>query len=246
MLERLERARERAEAQAGREGATNDALDEALQRAIEALSEGDREAAAAALDRLAAQLRRMEGALERGRATRARVAGVSEQAEALARALQRARMGQDGESGEGASMAAGEGEGDGEGQGEGTPGGEGRTLSAAIANRLAALGLARSPATSGPGGSLRARGRALDALPTHGDAHARSQVNGEGREAIAAVAGVGANGEPTTEYRDVYPSYGVRVEEALSDERIPAARRRVVRRYFESIRPDAPGEPEEE
>ena len=58
------------------------------------------------------------------------------------------------------------------------------------------------------------------------------------RVAVAALEGLGRSGDPSEALREVYPRYGVDAEEALASERIPAARRRTVRRYFESIRPD--------
>lgn len=239
MLDRLQRSAQRA----ARMGLENQRLERALERAAQAIAEGREADAAEPLQVSAQELARLERALEEGRVALAREGRVAEAAGRLERALQRQRLGREGESDAGAGEAreglarAGSESGGREGS-EGS--GAGRQLSSAIANRLAALGLARAPSAGTlDQGSNPRRGRALDALPAHGESHARSQVSGSGGQAIAAVRGLGADGTPTTEYRDVYPTYGVQVEEALADERIPASRRRVVRRYFESIRPGA-------
>lgn len=228
MLERLQRAAQRAEQ---REGARSE-LAQALNQARSALSQGDREAASQALERAAQALERMGVSLEEARAALARQAQLHQAAGELERALQRGQLGQ----GEGEAEAWMEGEGGQEGEGQG----EGRTLSSALSDRLAALGLAQSPGIARGGGSSRSRGRPAPGLAPARDLRSPSEIRGDGvgPRAVAAVRGMGANGEPTTEYRDVYPAYGVRVEEALADERIPPARRRVVRRYFESIRPE--------
>ena len=50
-------------------------------------------------------------------------------------------------------------------------------------------------------------------------------------------------GDDGRAFRDVFPSYESAVEDGLKDERVPAARRGAVRRYFSAIRPgDAPDE----
>ncbi len=195
------------------------------------------------MERAAGSLEQLEARLAEARLALARRAELAERAGAAERALQLARMGRDGEEADG--LLLGE-----EGDGEGPPGGEegagaGRRLSDTILHRLTALGLAQGPSTDprGPGGPRRT-GAPERALPTQGDAHARSHVDAVGERAIAVLEGLGRNGDPTAELREVYPSYGVQVEEALADERIPAARRRTVRRYFESIRPEADREEE--
>jgi len=236
-LDRLERAASRAH-RGGR-----DELSEALQRAAQALAQGRSGNAAEALDRAASALERLEAQNAEERTSLARQASVAERAASAERALQLARMGRDGDgNGDGRSgLQAGR-----DGDQSGRPGGEsfaasggsGRTLSATLMNRLAALGLAQSPAVTSGGGGRSRRGPSRASLTPQSDSHARSIVSGVGGQAVAALEGLGTNGEPTTEYREVFPSYGVRVEEALADERIPAARRATVRRYFESIRPD--------
>jgi hypothetical protein len=65
---------------------------------------------------------------------------------------------------------------------------------------------------------------------------AESQL-GEGPRAILAIRGLGKGTDPPKEYHDVFPAYDTLVEEGLNDDRIPAARRHAVRRYFQSIRP---------
>lgn len=237
MLDRLERAAQRAR-QRG-----EDALSEALRRAAQALGARDDAGAAEAMQQASQALEQMEAELAEARIMLARRARLAERAGDAERALQMARMGRDGEGDEADAMMLGEhGRGGEDAEGP-SPGG--RALSATIMNRLTALGLAQGPSDDprGPGGPRRT-GAPQPRLDPQGDAHARSQVDGVGEQAIAVLEGLGRNGDPTTELRDVYPTYGVQVEEALADERVPAARRRTVRRYFESIRPDADREEE--
>lgn len=121
-----------------------------------------------------------------------------------------------------------------------------RTLSSALASRLAALGLAEGSSATGGGRRSNPRAGGTQRGPSvERRSHSRSRVTGNAGEAVAAISGVGAAGDATTAYRDVFPDYGVQVEEALHAEGIPAARRAVVRRYFESIRPPAPLAPTE-
>jgi hypothetical protein len=61
---------------------------------------------------------------------------------------------------------------------------------------------------------------------------------GEGERAVQAIHGLGRGGEAPAAYREVFPSYDAAAEEGIADERIPAARRDAVRRYFQAIRPD--------
>jgi hypothetical protein len=112
-------------------------------------------------------------------------------------------------------------------------------LRRALAERLAALGASEggNPSVArGPGHIPERPGAVREGMDVEEGMHARSQV-GEGQRAAAAVRGLGENGEPTSEYRDVFPSYDAMAEEAVDDESVPAARRGAVRRYFESIRP---------
>jgi len=64
------------------------------------------------------------------------------------------------------------------------------------------------------------------------------RVLDQGERAAAAIRGLGRRGEPSAAYRDVFPAYDAVAEEAIQDEQVPAARRAVVRRYFEAIRPE--------
>ncbi|MCB9598133.1 MAG: hypothetical protein H6719_35800 [Sandaracinaceae bacterium] len=234
-LDRLERSANRAQ-QAGQ-----DDLARALERAAAAMAAGQDDQAGQAMEQAARALERMEAQLAETRMALLRQANLAEEAERAERALQLGRMGRGDEEPD-AMMLGGDEPG---AEGAPMPGEGGRQLSETLMNRLTALGLARGPSDDPRGTGGRSRtGRARAALPTHGDALTRSEVNGVGERAIAALEGLGANGEPTTELRDVFPSYGVQVEEALADERVPAARRRTVRRYFESIRPDADEEEE--
>jgi len=241
--ERLARAADRAQ----RRG--DEALSELLRRAASAVNEHRLGDAADAMQQVARALERREGDAGEARTAMLRRAALARSAAETERALQRARMGRRGDQDADATMAGEPGQGDRPG-GQGEPGGQGRQLSASILNRLTALGLARGPGTgSGTqgGGANPRRGRAREGLDAQREVHARSQVReGVGERAVAALEGLGSDGEPTTEYRDVFPSYGVQVEEALGDEHIPAARRRTVRRYFESIRPDDPASTAEE
>ncbi|MCU0672094.1 MAG: hypothetical protein MUE69_04805 [Myxococcota bacterium] len=234
-LERL--ARSADEARRSGQGRESEQLAEALSRAQAALAEGRAEDAARALEEAAARADQLSEARERAAREGEALARLLERAGLLERAVQLARLGEAGEPGEG--MALGEGEGEGAGGGE--PGGEGnaRSLAEGLAARLAALGLAEGPpgVSHGPGGRGSDRRTERSGLPTHGDVHARSQVR-EGERAVGVLRGLGRNAEAEREYADVYPSYGAVAEDALSDERIPAARREAIRRYFEAIRPE--------
>jgi hypothetical protein len=76
-------------------------------------------------------------------------------------------------------------------------------------------------------------------LEASGAARAAAQVT-EGERAVQAIRGLGRGEQAPGSYREVFPTYDAQIEEGLADERIPAARRAVVRRYFESIRPEQP------
>jgi tetratricopeptide (TPR) repeat protein len=234
-LERL--ARSADEARRSGRGRESEQLAEALSRAQAALAEGRAEDAARALEEAAARADRLSEARERAASAGEALARLLERAGLLERAVQLARLGEAGEGEPGEGMAFR----DGEGEGAGEPGGEGsaRGLAEGLAARLAALGLAEGPpgVSHGPGGRGSDRRTERSGLPTHGDVHARSQVR-EGERAVGVLRGLGRNAEAEREYADVYPSYGAVAEDALSDERIPAARREAVRRYFEAIRPE--------
>ncbi|MBX3272646.1 MAG: hypothetical protein KF729_20465 [Sandaracinaceae bacterium] len=234
-LERLERAAERA-ARRGEDG-----LAEALRRARDALSGGDRDGAAQALEGAAGALDQLEDALAEARSALARRASLDALAAEVERTLQLARLGRETDEGEDADAFLDPRRGSGGPPSEGASSGTGaRPLSAAILDRLTALGLAEGPTVSprGSGGGPRRTGRPERAVPVERAAHAPSHVERAGTRAVAALEGLGRSGDPSEALREVYPSYGVDAEEALASERIPAARRRTVRRYFESIRPD--------
>ncbi|HEU4404198.1 MAG TPA: hypothetical protein VFS43_02725, partial [Polyangiaceae bacterium] len=117
---------------------------------------------------------------------------------------------------------------------------------ASLRARLAALGLSRQgqgQGGPGPGGGHveppKTEGR--KGLEPSGTVHARSAV-GEGERAVKALAGLGRGAKNAPAYKEVFPSYDAAAEEGLADERIPAARRAAVRRYFEAIRPGDEGE----
>lgn len=237
-LERLARAAD--EARRSGQGRDSEQLADALSRAQSALSEGRAEDAARALEEAAARADRLTEAREREMRETEALARLLERAGLLERAVQLARLGESGEPGErGEGMAFGEpGSADGVGQ-PGSGAGDTRGLAEGLAARLAALGLAEGPPGVGHGPGQRGSDRRTErsGLPTHGDVHARSQVR-EGERAVGVLRGLGQNAEAEREYADVYPSYGAVAEDALADERIPAARREAIRRYFEAIRPE--------
>lgn len=231
VLERLERgASEGAKGAAA--GAESKAFAEAMERARQALLDGDREKAAAALEQAA----RAAAALEE----RAGREGMT--AEQMAALLKAGGM-LEGKLGAGQQGAGSPGEG-GEGEGKGfslAPAGSGEK-GASLRARLAALGLARQQQGQGgpgPGGGHveqpKTEGR--KGLEVSGTAHARSAV-GEGERAVKALSGLGRGAKTAPAYKEVFPSYDAAAEEGLADERIPAARRAAVRRYFEAIRPE--------
>jgi hypothetical protein len=256
-LERLERAGDEAR-RAAASGKNPDAGEaaRALSRAAEALRKGDREAAARELEQAAQRAASMEEQRSAMAAEAMAVAEMLERSGALERAIQMALLGREGS---GKSGGKGDGKGDGKGEdglglgderGSGDKGGDGRkggdgnataALRAAIMARLAAMGATDpdgDPGTgSGPHIPDRKRAR-REALVASGSLQAPSQVN-EGERAIQALKGLGRGTEPPASYREVFPAYDAAAEEGMADERIPAARRGAVRRYFRSIRPDA-------
>lgn len=221
-------------------------LAEALTKAGEALGAGDREEAARRLEEAAARAAELERAREASQREAEAIARMLEAAGVLSQAMQMAMAGESGQRGERAMsmglamMGEGEGEGEGQGQGQGQGKmGSSTALARALALRMAALGLGGDPSGrpgTGPEGHADNWGKSRPGLPVKGSLRARAQVS-EGELAVTAIKGMGRNAEPTKEYRDVYPSYAALAEEAMGDEVVPAAQRRVVRRYFESIRP---------
>jgi tetratricopeptide (TPR) repeat protein len=234
-LERLARTADEARRGGGRDA---EQLAEALSRAQAALGDGRMEEAARALEEAAARSERLSEERERAMRDAEALARLLERAGTLERAMQLARLGESGEALAGLSMSLGDGEGEGEGGTE--TGAGGRGLAEGLAARLAALGLAEGPPGVGHGPGRRGGDRRTDraGLPTHGDVHARSQVR-EGERAVGVLEGLGQNADAERGYADVYPSYGAVAEDALANERVPAARREAVRRYFEAIRPGA-------
>jgi len=242
-LERLSRAAEAMREEAERSGSEEARrAAEELSRAAEELSRGERQAAAEALERAAREAESMERQREAAGRQAEALARLMEATGLLERAVQLAMAGREGES-EGGQPGMGEGQGEGEGEGEGAGQGgasadEMAALRRALAERLAAMGEGQNgrPAP-GPGGHIPDRGDAdREGIDVEGSARARSDV-GEGERATQAVRGLGQNGEPTHEYREVFPSYGAIAEEAIADETVPPLRRDAVRRYFEGIRP---------
>jgi hypothetical protein len=209
-------------------------LAEALERAAEALARGDMAAADAALGRAGRDAAGLDRALERAASESSGRAAMTEATAELERALQLAMLGR-GEPGGSMSGEASPGAGGGE-----SP--EAEALRRELAERLARMGGSGAPGSGGPDGTgATSRGRGeLASGPrpeVAGSLHAPSQVR-EGEQAAAAIRGLGRRGEPTAEYRDVFPSYDAVAEEAIQDEQVPAARRAAVRRYFEAIRPE--------
>jgi hypothetical protein len=244
-LERLERAAEEAR-RAASESGSKEASEAArsLSRAAADLKRGDRAAASQALAEAAQRMASMEQAREAARREAEAIADMLERSGMLERAVQAAMLGREGE-GQGEKGEKGEGKGEGQGQGEkgegqgGKPG-AGAELRAAILARLVAMGAAETKSFDQPGSGPHIADRQRSkraALPVEGAIKAPSQV-GEGPRAIQAMQGLGRGTEPPKEYREVFPSYDAAAEEGLADERVPAARRAAVRRYFQAIRPE--------
>lgn len=247
-LERLSRAGDEARRSGGDKGDSKAAA-ESLSRAAEALSRGDREAAAQMLDQAAERAEAMERERAEAAAEAQAILEMLEKSGVLEEAIEMAMLGREGEGkpgeGEGLAMSkGGEGEGGGDKPGSGSGKGAGKKgldLRRALASRLAAVGFGD---TSSPGkdgsGSIPDRHRAKrEAMEIKESLRAPSEV-GEGERAIQAIQGLGKGSDPPKAYREVFPSYDAAVEEGLADERIPAARRAAVRKYFQSIRPVDP------
>ena len=245
-LERLSRAGDEARKSGGDKG-DQKAAAESLSRAAEALSRGDREAAAQMLDRAAERAEAMERERAEAAAEAQAIVEMLEKSGVLEEAIEMAMLGREGLGlpGEGEGLAMGKGEG-GEGEGGDKPGsGSGKgagkkslDLRRALASRLAAVGFGDTSSSGrGASGSIPDRHRTKrEALEIKASLRAPSEV-GEGERAIQAIQGLGKGSDPPKAYREVFPSYDAAVEEGLADERIPAARRAAVRKYFQSIRP---------
>jgi hypothetical protein len=246
-LERLERASEEARRAGGEGGAKNAAENaaaeaaRAMSQAAEALGRGDRQAAARLLEEAAKHTEAMERARAEAAAEAAAIAEMLEKSGLLEEAIQMALLGQEGQ-GQGGAGEKERGEQAGK-DGKGGKGGSGQGqggLKAALAARLAALGISEGKGVGtarGGGSSSQRRAKPREGLEAKGSIRAPSQVT-EGERAIQAIRGLGKGSEPPASYREVFPSYDAAVEEGIQDERIPAARRTAVRRYFQSIRPE--------
>ncbi|MEP7122355.1 MAG: hypothetical protein ABJE95_15645 [Byssovorax sp.] len=249
-LERLNRAGEEARKAGGEKGENGEKSDgksaaESLSRAAEALSKGDREAAAKMLDQAAERADSLERERAEASAEAEAIAEMLEKSGILEEAIEMAMLGREGQGKPGEGLAMGEGnggEGDKPGKGSGKGAGKkGLDLRRALASRLAAIGFGDESGTGTDGeGSIPDRHRTKrEALEVKSSVRAPSEV-GEGERAIQAIQGLGKGSEPQAGYREVFPSYDAAVEEGLADERIPAARRAAVRKYFQSIRPVDP------
>ncbi len=246
-LERLSRAGDEARKSGGDKADQKDAA-ESLSRAAEALSRGDREAAAQMLDRAAERAEAMERERAEAAAEAQAILEMLEKSGVLEEAIEMAMLGREGQGkpGEGEGLAMGEG---GEGEGGDKPGSgsgkgagkKGLDLRRALASRLAAVGFGDTSSSGrDASGSIPDRRRTKrEALEIKESRRAPSEV-GEGERAIQAIQGLGKGSDPPKAYREVFPSYDAAVEEGLADERIPAARRAAVRKYFQSIRPVDP------
>jgi hypothetical protein len=245
-LERLSRAGDEAR-KAGGDKADARAAAESLASAAAALSRGDREAAAQLLEQAAERAEAMERERAEADAEAQAILEMLEKSGLLEEAIEMAMLGREGEGkpGEGGQgMAMSEAEGAGKPGGGGSGKGAGKKsldLRRALASRLAAVGFG---GTSSPGkdgsGSIPDRHRAKrEAMEIKDSLRAPSEV-GEGERAIQAIQGLGKGSDPPKAYREVFPSYDAAVEEGLADERVPAARRAAVRKYFQSIRPVDP------
>ncbi len=167
-----------------------------------------------------------------------------ERSGALERAIQGTLMGEPGGKGSGKGQGQGEGEGlarksSENGKEPGGGGTAGRGLREAILARLAAMGGDPGDPKGQPGSGPHIPDRHnahRDPLSASGSLRAPSQV-GEGERAIQAIHGLGRGADAPPQFREVFPSYDAAAEEGMADERIPAARRRAVKTYFESIRP---------
>jgi hypothetical protein len=244
-LERLSRAGDEARKAGGDKGDAKAAA-EALAHAAAALSRGDREAAAQMLEQAAERAEAMERERAEADAEAQAIVEMLEKSGLLEEAIEMAMLGREGQGkpGEGQSPAMSEGEGEGQGSGSGSGKGAGKKgldLRRALASRLAAVGFGGTSGTGKDGGgSIPDRHRAKrEALEIKESLRAPSEV-GEGERAIQAIQGLGKGSDPPKAYREVFPSYDAAVEEGLADERVPAARRAAVRKYFQSIRPVDP------
>ncbi len=248
----------RASERAGSPSAARDAarasawsrVADALREARDAAARGDAAAMKAALERAEEAMREMERAASgassssgREGAGDERSARISREAAALDRSLRAGMRGESGARGEG-----NEGEGEGDGDGAGQRPGEGKRAAkgGAAAKGAGGRGTGQdgdgdgSP-TEGPGRGDRTPGAAGRRIAVSGSLEARGDAR-PGERAVSAIQGFG-RGDDGRAFRDVFPSYESAVEDGLKDERVPAARRGAVRRYFSAIRPgDAPDE----
>jgi hypothetical protein len=165
---------------------------------------------------------------------------------------------QDFERAVGGAMASGAGEG-GEPGGETTPAGQG---SGAPAGAMAAHGQGEgegaSASAAGPAGTpagATAGGDGIGKDPggdplgsregdgaTRGETHQAKVRSGAGPSRAEVIEAGARRGFARAEYHRVFDDYSAVVEETLDTTAVPPARRYLVRRYFELIRPRA-GEP---
>ncbi len=250
-LERLQRAAQAAGERAARPGATEAerAAAQSLNRAAEALSRGERDAAADAMAEAAqraAELERQRRAMSRAAEQMARLlerAGLLERAVRLAMLNRESQSERDaGREGDGRSGTAGASS---ERASSTAASGARSSALASLAARLAGFEQAESVGTASqlaePHVPDRRNGRGSTASATR-SSRDRVDVH-EGTRAVQAIEGLGVDGEPTQAYRDVFPTYDAVIEDALENDHVPPARRDVVRRYFESIRPGAERSP---
>jgi hypothetical protein len=246
-VERLKRAAEearKAKRRAGEEDAGQaEQVARAMSEAAEALAKGDRTSAAERMEAAAQRLLAMEKTRARAEERARQITDLLETSASLERAVQTA-MGRSAKSGhgrEGNERAEGDGDGDRDGKTSSEAGGRNGKGKSGVGDGRS-HGQARGD--QGQGAPSRGGGHAPDpndakrgALKPNGSIAAPSQL-GEGQRAILGIRGLGKGTEPPKEYREVFPTYDTAVEEGLEGDRIPAARRATVRRYFESIRPN--------
>jgi hypothetical protein len=141
------------------------------------------------------------------------------------------------------SAEAGSGEANLDGESEGgataaAPAGEGASMAAAAAG----AGESGSTAQSGgdgvgkdPGGDPM--GSRAPGAGTRGQAHEARVRSGAGPSRAEVIEAGAHKGFAETEYQRVFQDYSAVVEETLDTTAVPAARRYLVRRYFQLIRP---------
>ena len=192
----------------------------ALAEARAAAERGDSAGAKAAMERAAKEIEALEKS--HGSASMQSLAKASASASSLDRSLQAGATAPKGQAA--GNAMAGDGKDGSSGAKPGNKPGDG----------------ARGPGGGGGPGD-RAPGQVAPERPkVEGDLQARADVK-EGEKAAGVIDGMGKGGDPK-DYRALFPAYDTAVEDGLREELVPAARRPAVRRYFESIRPNDPGD----